>query len=190
MRQRRVFFVHQETSTAAGLPRTSGSRLPQSMSLSLNVSLAGGLAGGKPTACRSSNSSSPKSPSSRNRCCARCCITCIFSIRRRNTSRKRPRRHAQGLARYPASSWPMILTRRSKPLPIIAHEGAARCSCAAVVSGQQHQLSAKALACIQDAANTIFVSPATLWEIGIKDSLGKLSPSTSSFPTVWMPPTS
>jgi PIN domain nuclease of toxin-antitoxin system len=77
----------------------------------------------------------------------------------------------------------MILTRRSKPLPIIAHEGAARCSCAAVVSGQQHQLSAKALACIQDAANTIFVSPATLWEIGIKDSLGKLSPSTSSFPT-------
>jgi PIN domain nuclease of toxin-antitoxin system len=52
------------------------------------------------------------------------------------------------------------------------------------------QLSAKTLACIQDAANTIFVSPATLWEIGIKDSLVKLSPSTSSFPTVWMPPTS
>ncbi len=37
------------------------------------------------------------------------------------------------------------------------------------------QLSAKALACIQDASNTIFVSPATLWEIGIKDSLGKLT---------------
>ena len=33
----------------------------------------------------------------------------------------------------------------------------------------------KPLACIQDAANTIFVSPATLWEIGIKDSLGKLT---------------
>ena len=29
--------------------------------------------------------------------------------------------------------------------------------------------------CIQDAANTIFVSPATLWEIGIKDSLGQLT---------------
>jgi PIN domain nuclease of toxin-antitoxin system len=37
------------------------------------------------------------------------------------------------------------------------------------------QLSSKALACIQNAANTIFVSPATLWEIGIKDSLGKLT---------------
>ena len=37
------------------------------------------------------------------------------------------------------------------------------------------QLSAKALACIQDTRNTIFVSPATLWEIGIKDSLGKLT---------------
>lgn len=37
------------------------------------------------------------------------------------------------------------------------------------------QLSSKALACIQDASNTIFVSPATLWEIGIKDSLGKLT---------------
>jgi flagellar biosynthesis/type III secretory pathway chaperone len=60
----------------------------------------------------------------------------------------------------------------------------------AAVIARQHQLSAKALACIQDAANTIFVSPATLWEIGIKDSLGKLPPSTSSFPTVWMPPTS
>ena len=36
------------------------------------------------------------------------------------------------------------------------------------------QLSAKALAFIQDAQNTLFVSPATLWEIGIKDSLGKL----------------
>jgi PIN domain nuclease of toxin-antitoxin system len=37
------------------------------------------------------------------------------------------------------------------------------------------QLSAKALGCIQDVRNTIFVSSATLWEIGIKDSLGKLS---------------
>ncbi len=37
------------------------------------------------------------------------------------------------------------------------------------------QLSAKALSCIQDVRNTIFVSPATLWEIGIKDSLGKLT---------------
>jgi PIN domain nuclease of toxin-antitoxin system len=37
------------------------------------------------------------------------------------------------------------------------------------------QLSAKALSCIQDAQNTLFVSPATLWEIGIKDSLGKLT---------------
>lgn len=37
------------------------------------------------------------------------------------------------------------------------------------------QLSDKALACIQDTRNTIFVSPATLWEIGIKDSLGKLT---------------
>ncbi|MEN9573932.1 MAG: hypothetical protein RL514_1787 [Verrucomicrobiota bacterium] len=37
------------------------------------------------------------------------------------------------------------------------------------------QLGAKALACIQDTRNTIFVSPATLWEIGIKDSLGKLT---------------
>ena len=37
------------------------------------------------------------------------------------------------------------------------------------------QLSARALACIQDTQNTVFVSPATLWEIGIKDSLGKLT---------------
>ena len=37
------------------------------------------------------------------------------------------------------------------------------------------QLGAKALACIQDTRNTIFVSPATLWEISIKDSLGKLT---------------
>lgn len=37
------------------------------------------------------------------------------------------------------------------------------------------RLSARALACIQDTQNTIFVSPATLWEIGIKDSLGKLT---------------
>lgn len=37
------------------------------------------------------------------------------------------------------------------------------------------QLGTKALACIQDTRNTIFVSPATLWEIGIKDSLGKLT---------------
>lgn len=37
------------------------------------------------------------------------------------------------------------------------------------------RLSGKALAGIQDPRNTIFVSPATLWEIGIKDSLGKLT---------------
>lgn len=37
------------------------------------------------------------------------------------------------------------------------------------------RLSAKALACIQDSENTIFVSPVTLWEISIKDSLGKLT---------------
>lgn len=37
------------------------------------------------------------------------------------------------------------------------------------------RLSAKALACIQDTQNSIFVSAATLWEIGIKDSLGKLT---------------
>ena len=37
------------------------------------------------------------------------------------------------------------------------------------------QLSAKALACIQDTTNTIFVSAATLWELGIKDALGKLT---------------
>ena len=37
------------------------------------------------------------------------------------------------------------------------------------------RLSAKALACIQDPQNTLFVSPATLWEISIKDSLGKLT---------------
>jgi PIN domain nuclease of toxin-antitoxin system len=34
--------------------------------------------------------------------------------------------------------------------------------------------SAGALVFIQDSRNTLFVSPATLWEIGIKDSLGKL----------------
>lgn len=38
-----------------------------------------------------------------------------------------------------------------------------------------NQLSDKALACIQDTGNTIFVSAATLWEIGIKDALGKLT---------------
>lgn len=37
------------------------------------------------------------------------------------------------------------------------------------------KLSVKARAFIQDQRNTLFVSPATLWEIGIKDSLGKLS---------------
>ena len=37
------------------------------------------------------------------------------------------------------------------------------------------QLSVRALACIQDPQNTIFVSPATLWEISIKDALGKLT---------------
>lgn len=99
-------------------PLDCGSRLPQSRS-SLNAGLAGGLGCGKASACRSSNSSSPKSPSSRNRCCARCCITCISSSRRRRMNRLRPRRHALGLARCPASSWPMILMRRSEPLPII-----------------------------------------------------------------------
>ncbi len=29
------------------------------------------------------------------------------------------------------------------------------------------KLSAKALACVQDGRNILFVSPATLWEIGI-----------------------
>ena len=37
------------------------------------------------------------------------------------------------------------------------------------------KLSAKALACIQDPQNTLFVSPSTLWEISIKDALGKLT---------------
>ena len=37
------------------------------------------------------------------------------------------------------------------------------------------KLSAKALACIQDPQNTLFVSPAMLWEISIKDALGKLT---------------
>jgi len=48
------------------------------------------------------------------------------------------------------------------------------------------QLSAGALACIQDTRNTIFVSAATLWEISIKDSLGKLTlpePFKLLFPT-------
>jgi len=36
------------------------------------------------------------------------------------------------------------------------------------------KLSAGALAFIEDSGNTLFVSPATLWEIGIKDALGKL----------------
>jgi PIN domain nuclease of toxin-antitoxin system len=37
------------------------------------------------------------------------------------------------------------------------------------------KLGMKALACIQDTRNILFVSPATLWEIGIKDTLGKLT---------------
>jgi PIN domain nuclease of toxin-antitoxin system len=37
------------------------------------------------------------------------------------------------------------------------------------------RLSGKALACIQDTRNLVFVRAATLWEIGIKDSLGKLT---------------
>ncbi len=37
------------------------------------------------------------------------------------------------------------------------------------------QLSRKALAFIQDRRNTVFVSPASLWEISIKDTLGKLT---------------
>ncbi len=41
--------------------------------------------------------------------------------------------------------------------------------------GGSDRLSAGALSCIQDTRNTLFVSPATLWEIGIKDALGKLT---------------
>lgn len=37
------------------------------------------------------------------------------------------------------------------------------------------RLSASALAGIQSTQNAVFVSPATLWEIAIKDSLGKLT---------------
>lgn len=37
------------------------------------------------------------------------------------------------------------------------------------------RLSDKARSCIEDTRNAIYVSPATLWEIGIKDSLGKLT---------------
>ena len=37
------------------------------------------------------------------------------------------------------------------------------------------QLSHRALSHMQDMRHTLFVSPATLWEIGIKDSLGKLT---------------
>ena len=47
------------------------------------------------------------------------------------------------------------------------------------------RLSAKALACIQDPRNTLFASPATLWEISIKDRLGKLAlpePFAEMFP--------
>ncbi len=42
------------------------------------------------------------------------------------------------------------------------------------LAGSSH-LSTTALAAIQDPANILFVSPATLWEISIKDSLGKLT---------------
>ncbi len=37
------------------------------------------------------------------------------------------------------------------------------------------RLGTAALAVINDPANTLFVSPASLWEISIKDSLGKLA---------------
>ena len=37
------------------------------------------------------------------------------------------------------------------------------------------KLTTNALECIQNPANTLFVSPATLWEISIKDALGKLT---------------
>lgn len=37
------------------------------------------------------------------------------------------------------------------------------------------KLSANAQECIQNPANTLFVSPATFWEISIKDALGKLT---------------
>lgn len=42
------------------------------------------------------------------------------------------------------------------------------------LTGSSH-LSTNARSIIQDRANTLFVSPATLWEIGIKNSLGKLT---------------
>lgn len=37
------------------------------------------------------------------------------------------------------------------------------------------RLSSEALKVIQEPSNTLFVSPASLWEISIKDSLGKLT---------------
>jgi len=37
------------------------------------------------------------------------------------------------------------------------------------------KLSNNALECIQNPGNTLFVSPATLWEISIKAALGKLT---------------
>jgi PIN domain nuclease of toxin-antitoxin system len=37
------------------------------------------------------------------------------------------------------------------------------------------RLGSNALASIHDTRNNLFVSPATLWEISIKDSLGKLT---------------
>ena len=41
--------------------------------------------------------------------------------------------------------------------------------------GGNPKLSQKALAFIQNRSNVLFVSPATLWEISIKDTLGKLT---------------
>ncbi|MCF7785037.1 MAG: type II toxin-antitoxin system VapC family toxin [Prosthecobacter sp.] len=38
-----------------------------------------------------------------------------------------------------------------------------------------NKLGTAALGVIQNPANTLFVSPASLWEISIKDSLGKLT---------------
>ena len=41
--------------------------------------------------------------------------------------------------------------------------------------GGNPKLSQKSLSFMQDRANVLFVSPATLWEISIKDALGKLT---------------
>jgi len=68
----------------------------------------------------------------------------------------------------------MTSMRLSMSLQNIAHEGSAGCSCLTLVLGWQHQTKRRGAGFLQDSRNTLFVSPATLWEIGIKDSLGKL----------------